>query len=104
VETAFPLEQGAAYKCPTDAPYLNDWCCIAGVGFTDLVIDTIFGVDLTRFDGVKVRSRLADFDSRARLVNFRHQGKNYVISGRGASSASRILEAPENSFFKDNRQ
>lgn len=88
VGTSFPLEQGAAHKCPTDAPYLNDWCCIAGGGFTDLVIDTIFGVDLTLFDGVKVRSRLADFDSRARLVNFRHQGKNYVISGRGASSAS----------------
>ncbi|MCU1302363.1 MAG: hypothetical protein JWQ87_2647 [Candidatus Sulfotelmatobacter sp.] len=88
VETAFPLEAGAAYKCPTDAPYLNDWCCIAGGGFTDLVIDTIFGADLTLFDGVKVQSRLADFDPRARLVNLRHQGKNYVISGQGASSAS----------------
>jgi hypothetical protein len=87
VETAFPLEQGAAYKCPTDAPYLNDWCCIAGGGFTDLVIDTIFGADLTLFDGVKVQPRLADFDSRARLVNLRHQGKNYVVSGKGASNA-----------------
>jgi hypothetical protein len=43
VETVFPLEDGAAYKCPNDPPYINDWCCIAGGGFTDLVIDTIFG-------------------------------------------------------------
>ena len=80
VETAFPLEHGAAYKCPTDAPYLNDWCCISGGGFTDLVIDTIFGANLTLFDGIKVQPRLADFDPKSRLVNVRYQRRNYVIS------------------------
>jgi hypothetical protein len=74
-ESAFPLEHGAAYKCPTDAPYLNDWCCIAGG-----VIDTIFGANLTLFEGIGIQSRLADFDPKARLVNLRYQGKNYVIS------------------------
>jgi hypothetical protein len=88
VETVFPLERGAAYKCPGDPPYINDWCCIAGGGFTDVVIDTIFGVDLTLFDGVKVRPRLADFDRKARLVNLRHQGKKYVISAQGSAAAS----------------
>jgi hypothetical protein len=88
VETAFPLEHGAAYKCPTDAPYLNDWCCIAGGGFVDLVIDTIFGANLTLFDGMKAQPRLADFDPNARLVNLRHQGKNYVVSAKGATLAS----------------
>jgi len=87
VETVFPLEHGAAYKCPTDAPYLNDWCCISGGGFTDLVINTIFGADLTLSNGIKVRPRLADFDSKARLVNLRYQGKNYVISDKGAVPA-----------------
>jgi hypothetical protein len=85
VETAFPLEHGAAYKCPTDAPYLNDWCCISGGGFMDLVIDTIFGANLTLFDGIRVQSRLADFDPKARLVNLRHQGKNHVISSNRAT-------------------
>jgi hypothetical protein len=79
-ETAFPLEHGAAYKCPTDAPYLNDWCCLSAGAFTDLTIDTIFGAQLTLFDGIKVRSRLADFDAKARLVNLRYQKKNYVLS------------------------
>lgn len=86
-ETSFPLEHGAAYKCPTDAPYLNDWCCISAGAFTDMVIDTIFGAQLTLFDGIKVRSRLSDFDSRARLVNLRYQNKNYVLSENAAALA-----------------
>jgi hypothetical protein len=88
VETAFPLEHGGAYKSPTDAPYLNDWCCISGGGFVDLVIDTIFGANLTLFDGLKTQPRLADFDPKARLVNLRHQGKNYAVSSKGASLAT----------------
>jgi len=87
VETAFPLEQGGAYKCPTDAPYLNDWCCIAGGGFVDLVIDTIFGVNLTLFDGIEARPRLAEFDPKARLVNLRHQGKDFAVSAKGVAAA-----------------
>jgi hypothetical protein len=83
VETIFPLEHGGACKCPTDAPYLNDWCCISAGAFTDLAIDTIFGANLTLFDGIKVRSRLADFDPKARLVNLSYQGKNCVVSAKG---------------------
>jgi hypothetical protein len=85
VETVFPLEHGAAYKCPNDPPYINDWCCIAGGGFTDLVIDTIFGANLTLFDGIKTQPHLSDFDAKARLVHLRYQGKNYAISDRGAT-------------------
>ncbi len=51
----------------------------------DLVIDTIFGANLTLFDGIRVQSRLADFDPKARLVNLRHQGKNHVISSNHAT-------------------
>jgi hypothetical protein len=85
VETVFPLEDGAAYKCPNDPPYINDWCCIAGGGFTDLVIDTLFGANLTLFDGFKAQPKLKEFDANARLVNMRHQGKRYAISSNGAT-------------------
>jgi hypothetical protein len=85
VETVFPLEDGAAYKCPNDPPYINDWCCIAGGGFTDLVIDTIFGANLGLFDGLNAQPKLKEFDANARLLNVRHQGKKYVISGTGAT-------------------
>jgi TAT (twin-arginine translocation) pathway signal sequence len=87
VETVFPLENGAAYKCPEDPPYINDWCCIAGGGFTDLVIGTLFGANPTLFDGLKTQPKLADFDTKARLLNLRYQGNNYVVSGKGASLA-----------------
>ncbi len=85
VETVFPLEHGAAYKCPNDAPYINDWCCIAGGGFTDLVIDTIFGANLSLFDGITAKPQLSDFDPKARLVNLRYQGKHYAISEKGVA-------------------
>ena len=79
METVFPLEEGADYKCPNDPPYINDWCCIAGRGFTDLVIDTVFGADLSLFRGIATKPRLSDFDPDAQLVNLRHQGKKYNI-------------------------
>jgi hypothetical protein len=88
VESAFPLEQGAAYKCPYDLPYMNDWCCIGGGAFTDLVIDSIFGAELTLFNGIRTTPRIADFDLKAKLLNLRYQDKSYVISGRGAELAS----------------
>jgi hypothetical protein len=50
-----------------------------------LVIDTIFGADPTLFDGIKAQPRLAGFDAKARLVNLRYQGKNYVVSRSGAA-------------------
>jgi len=82
VESVFPREHGAAAKCPNDAPYINDWCCITGGGFADLVIDTIFGADLTLFDGVKTQSRLRDFDPKARLVGLRYQAESTRSQGK----------------------
>jgi hypothetical protein len=83
-ETVFPPEHGGAYKCPEDAPYLEDWCCISGGCFTDLVIDSIFGAELTLYDGIKVINRLANFDPEAKLVNLNYQGTGYSITAAGA--------------------
>jgi hypothetical protein len=33
-------------------------------GFTDLVIDTIFGANLTLFEGIGIQSHLTDFDPK----------------------------------------
>ena len=84
VESVFPPEHGGACKSPDDLPYLNDWCCIAAGSFVDMVIDSIFGADLTMNDGVRVTSRIRDFDPNARLVNLPYQGKNFTISQGGA--------------------
>ncbi len=87
VETVFPPENGGAFKCPLEQPYGNDGCEVQGGGFTDLVIDTIFGANLTLYDGIRVESRLEDFDPDARLLNVNYQKKSHVISSRGAHPA-----------------
>lgn len=75
-----PQAQGA-FKCPNDPPYINEWCCIAGGAFTDLVIDTLFGVDV-RLDGISACPDLEGFDTKAELRGLRHQGRQYNISSK----------------------
>lgn len=88
VESVFPPEHGGAYKCPPDFPYGNDWCEIGGGTFIDLIIDTIVGADLTLFDGIRVKSRVDDFDPATRLVNLCYQGKNFTVTKQGAQQMS----------------
>ncbi len=87
VEDIFPTENGGAFKCPLDQPYGNDWCCVSGGSFADMVIDTIFGADLTLYDGVHVKSHLADFDPAARLLNVNYQGRKFSVTRDGANQA-----------------
>ena len=86
-ETIFPPENGGALKCPLEPPFANEWCEVSGGSFMDLVIDSIFGADLTLHDGIEVRTRLADFDPAARLLNVHYQGESYTISSAGARRA-----------------
>jgi hypothetical protein len=77
-----PLK-GGAYKASEDAPYIEDWCCISGGAFTDLVIESIFGVEPTLYDGLRATPRLAAFDPHARLEGLRYQGAEYAVSASG---------------------
>ncbi|MEW5977292.1 MAG: hypothetical protein AB1898_15995 [Acidobacteriota bacterium] len=85
VETVFPPENGGAFKCPIEQPYGNDWCIVSGGSFTDLVIDSIFGVEMSLFEGIRTQSRLQEFDSNAKLIKLHYQGKNYAVGGNGAT-------------------
>ena len=84
VEAVWPRVNGGAFKASNDAPYIEDWCCIAAGSFTELVIDSIFGADLTMSDGIRVNSRLKDFDPNARLEGLRYQGALYTLTSEGA--------------------
>ena len=75
---------GEAFKSSEDAPFIEDWCCIAAGAFTELVIDSIFGAELTLSDGIKVNSHLASFDPSARLEGLRYQGSLYTVTKDGA--------------------
>jgi hypothetical protein len=86
VETVFPPEKGGAMTSPLEQPYGNNWAEISGGSFMDLVIDSVFGANLTLYDGVQVHSRLADFDPGAKLVNLRYRGKGYSITSMGTAT------------------
>ncbi|HEY4011051.1 MAG TPA: hypothetical protein VGM11_12935 [Acidobacteriaceae bacterium] len=86
VEDVWPPLKGGAFKCPNDPPYINEWCCIAGGAFTDMVIDTLFGVNVS-LDDLRVESRLAQFDPKAELRGFRHHEKTYSIDNQGAHAS-----------------
>lgn len=85
VEDVWRPMKGGAFKCPNDVPYMNEWCCVAGGAFADLVLDTIFGVQ-AGMDGLKAQPRLAAFDTKAELRGVSHQGHQYRISARGAEA------------------
>ncbi|MGD0733426.1 MAG: hypothetical protein ABR956_19335 [Terracidiphilus sp.] len=82
-EDVVPPFQGGACKASEDAPYIEDWCCIAGGTFTDLVIDSIFGANFGLYDGLHATPRLREFDPGARLENIHYQGAEYSIDAAG---------------------
>ncbi len=88
VEQVVPPLQGGAYKASEDAPYIEDWCCVSGGAFIDLVVESIFGVDPSLHDGVKVASKLDAFDASATLQGLHYQGGEYSISAQGAKRIS----------------
>ena len=55
---------------------------VSGGCFVDLVINSIFGADLSLYDGIKLTSRLKDFDPNAKLAKLRYQGQNYTVSSQ----------------------
>ena len=88
IEDIAPPVRGGAYKCPVDAPYMNEWCCVSGGAFSDLVLDSIFNVNPTLFDGIHATPKLAEFDPSASLRNFNHQGAEYSVSSAGITKQS----------------
>jgi hypothetical protein len=85
-ESVYPPESGGAYKCPLEL-FDMYWAEVAGGSYIDLIIESIFGVDLTLYDGLRVRSRVADFDSESKLLNLNYQGKSFTVTQAGASDA-----------------
>lgn len=87
-EDVVPPLHGGAYKASEDAPYIEDWCCISGGTFTELVIDSIFGVRFSLYDGLRATPRLEQFDRRARLDHIHSQGSEFSADASGVSRMS----------------
>jgi len=87
-EDVVPPLAGGAHKASEDPPYIEDWCCISAGAFTDLVIDSIFGVDPTLYEGLHASPKLSDFDAAARLENLHYQGTEYAAGANGIEKIS----------------
>jgi hypothetical protein len=86
-ENVYPTENGGAHRCPLEL-FDMYWCEVAGGSYIDLIVDSIFGADLTLNNGLQINSRLRDFDSNAKLLNVHYQGKQYDVSQSGATVKS----------------
>jgi len=84
VDTTIAPDAGGARKDP-----IGGWSESAGGSFMNLVIDSIFGAELSLDKGIQVRSRVEDFDPKARLEALNYQGSNYTISAKGAERVGR---------------
>ena len=82
-EDVYPAESGGAQKCSVEL-YDMYWAEGAGGSYLDLIIESIFGANLSLYDGLEVKSRVTDFDSEAKLLNVNYQGKSYTIARQGA--------------------
>ncbi len=55
VETAIDMESGGARKGTPEGPYINDWTVSSTGSWTNIIIESIFGVD-AKFDGIYAES------------------------------------------------
>lgn len=84
VEEAVPAIDGGARKAPPQFPYLIDWSCSSAGAWCELVIESIFGVDVASDGSVSVESALEYFDPDARLVGLSVGGVAYDADAAGA--------------------
>jgi len=89
VESAAAPE-GGARKAPSDFPYMSDWACVSNGSYVGMVIESLFGVNATLFDGITANPRLSTLDPAAKLKNLRYQGSNYSIDHTGIIKAGII--------------
>jgi hypothetical protein len=75
--------RAGASKGPPQPPYLMDWACSSSGAFVGLVIEGVFGIDVTLGGDVSATPRIGRFDRNARLRGLRIGGRCYDVTARG---------------------
>jgi hypothetical protein len=83
VEEAMEPEAEGARKAPSEFPYICDWACVSNGNYLEAIIEGIFGVEATLFDGINAVPHLADLDPTAELRGLHYQGKEYSVNAEG---------------------
>lgn len=83
VESAMEPDSGGALKAFYEWPYGADWACSSSGNYVTTILEGIFGIKATKYNGLKVNPDFGGFDPKAELHNVRYQGDNYNISKKG---------------------
>jgi hypothetical protein len=70
-ESVVEPEDGGARKAPPDIPYITDWTCSSNGSWTNIIIESIFGVKASLRHGLSAEPKLHPFDQHAVLRNLR---------------------------------
>lgn len=87
VESAIEPESGGARKAPPDMPYITDWTVSSSGSWTNIVIESIFGINATLNKGISANPQFGSFDTKAELKNIFYQGKLYHACSKGLKEA-----------------
>ena len=82
-----PESNGAATKCPSDPPYINDWACVSGCNYLEPIVDRVFGIEAGLFSTITAKPQFGRLDPRAELRNINYQGKRYIADRNGVRPA-----------------
>jgi len=88
VETAFDLESGGARKSTPEGPYICDWSVSSHGSWTNIIIESIFGVEASLNNGISAKPDFGEFDQNAELKNLSFQGKLYHVNKKGIGLSS----------------
>lgn len=83
VESAINTDSNGARKAPPDMPYITDWTVSSSGSWTNIIIESIFGIYATLNNGITSAPQFGSFDSKAELKNIFYQGKLYHADSKG---------------------
>jgi hypothetical protein len=85
VESAVNPESGGAIKSSPEGPYICDWTVSSNGSWTNIIIESIFGVNASLQNGISATPVFGKFDPDAVLKNLYYQGKYYNVNKNGLS-------------------
>ncbi len=71
------LDDRAARKAPDDPPHYEEWIDVAGGAYIGAVIEGVFGVKATLYDGISASAALDEVQPGTRLIGLTYQGRRY---------------------------
>ncbi|MGD8778689.1 MAG: hypothetical protein PVH88_06970 [Ignavibacteria bacterium] len=83
VESAMNTDSGGALKAFYEWPYGADWACSSNGNYAETIIEGLFGVKATKYDGIKCKPQFGEFDPKAELHNLRYRDEVYNVSKNG---------------------